>query len=238
MEIKEFETEVIEIIQRTRDIKSFRFAMPEYVEFKPGQFLHVTIKIGDREASKHFSISNSPTESGYIEFTKKITGSEFSRALDALKIGDWARIRLPYGYFTFEGEYGKIAFLIGGIGITPVRSICKFVCDKKIHTDIVILYGNKTERDIAFHEDFIRMEAENKKLRVVYTLDNLIDRTAWKGKIGFITSEMVKKEIPDYGERVFYICGPPKMVDYLKTLLQEEMGIDKRRIVSENFSGY
>ncbi|NWF51771.1 MAG: FAD-dependent oxidoreductase [Nitrospirae bacterium] len=238
MGIKEFETKVMEIIQRTYNVKSFRFIIPEHIEFKPGQFLHVTIKIDSREASKHFTISNSPTENTYVEFTKKITESEFSHALDTLKVGDWARISLPYGTFTFCGEYEKTAFLVGGIGITPVRSICKFVCDKKIDTDIVILYGNKTERDIIFYEDFIQMEAENKKLRVVYILDSPLDRTMWKGKIGFITSEMIIEEIPDYDERVFYMCGPPKMVGYLRTLLLKEIGISEKKIIFENFSGY
>ncbi|BCB95586.1 hypothetical protein JZK55_05080 [Dissulfurispira thermophila] len=236
--IKVFETEVIEIIKRTYNVKSFRFMLSEDVDFKPGQFFHVTIKIDGQEASKHFSISNSPTEKAYLEFTKKITDSEFSHALDNLKIGDWARIKMPFGNFTFTGEYEKIAFLIGGIGITPVRSICKFVTDKRLDTDIIVLYGSKTERDIIFHEDFIRMEAENKKLRVVYTLDDPIDRASWKGRVGFITSEMIKEEIPDFVERVFYTCGPPKMVDYIKKVLHEELGIDKEKIISENFTGY
>ncbi|MGB9715809.1 MAG: ferredoxin--NADP reductase [Thermodesulfovibrionales bacterium] len=238
MGIKEFESKVIEIIQRTYNVKSFRFMLPEYVDFKPGQFLYVTIKIDGQEASKHFSISNSPTEKAYLEFTKKITDSVFSRALDNLKIGDWARIRLPFGNFTFTGEYEKIAFLIGGIGIPPVRSICKFVTDKRLDTDVVVLYGNKTERDIIFHEDFIQMESENNKLRIVYILDNPIDKNLWKGKIGFITSERIKEEIPDHSERVFYTCGPPKMVDYIKTLLHKELGIEEKKIISENFPGY
>jgi ferredoxin-NADP reductase len=238
MEIKEFETIVIDIIQRTHDIKSFRFSVPEDIDFKPGQYFVLTIKIKGQDAIKHFSISNSPTEKGYIEFTKRITGSEFSNALDKLKKGDWARIKLPYGLFTFEGEYEKIAFLVGGIGITAIRSMCKYVCDKKLLTDIVLIYGNSTEKDIAFYDDFLQMEAENKKLRVVFTLNSPIDKASWKGKTGLITSEMVKQEMPDYEERVFYICGPPKMVDYLRTLLSEELKIDEKKIKWEHFLGY
>jgi ferredoxin-NADP reductase len=238
MEIKEFETIVIDIIQRTHDIKSFRFSVPEDIDFKPGQYFVLTIKIKGQDAIKHFSISNSPTEKGYIEFTKRITDSEFSNALDKLKKGDWARIKLPYGLFTFEGEYEKIAFLVGGIGITAIRSMCKYVCDKKLLTDIVLIYGNSTEKDIAFYDDFLQMEAENKKLRVVFTLNSPIDKASWKGKTGLITSEMVKQEMPDYEERVFYICGPPKMVDYLRTLLSEELKIDEKKIKWEHFLGY
>jgi ferredoxin-NADP reductase len=238
MEIKEFETKVIDVIQRAHDIKSFRFAVPEEVTFKPGQFFVLTVRIKGQDATKHFSFSNSPTEKGYVEFTKRITSSEFSQALDKLRVGDWARLKMPYGFFTFEGEYEKIAFLVGGIGITAVRSMCKFSCDKKLPTDIILIYANRTEEDIAFHDDFLQMEAENKKLRIVYTLDNPIDRIVWKGKIGFIHSEMVKEEISDYIERIFYICGPPKMVDYLRSLLSDELKLDKGRIKWEHFLGY
>lgn len=238
MEVREFETKVIEVIQRTSDVKSFRFTVPDDAEFRPGQCFSVTIKINGKDASKHFSFSNSPTEKGYIEFTKRLTDSEFSQALDKLKAGDWARIKMPYGQFTFEGEYEKIAFLAGGIGITPIRSICKYACDRRLSSDIIIIYGNKTERDIVFHEDLLSMEAENRNLRVVYTVDNPIDKNAWKGRTGFITAEMIKDEIPDYRERVFYICGPPKMVDYLRALLSDELKIPKDKMKVEQFSGY
>lgn len=124
--INEFETTVIDVIRRTHDIKSFRFAVPEDIGFKPGQYFVLTIKIKGQDAIKHFSFSNSPTEKGYVEFTKRITGSEFSQALDQLKAGDWARIKMPYGFFTFEGEYDRIAFLSGGTGITAIKSMCKF----------------------------------------------------------------------------------------------------------------
>ena len=238
MQIKEFETKVIDVIQRTHDIKSFRFAVPEEINFKPGQFFVLTIKIGGQEATKHFSFSISPTEKGYVEFTKRITKSEFSQALDKLKIGDWARIKIPYGLFTFEGEYDKIAFIVGGIGITAVRSICKFACDKKLPTDIILIYANRTENDIAFHDDFLRMEADNKNLTVVYTLTDPVEKHTWKGRIGIIHSEMVKEEIPDYSERIYYICGPPKMVDYLRSLLSDELKLDKKSIKWEHFLGY
>lgn len=238
MEIIEFETEVIEVIQRTGDVKSFRFAVPGEVDFMPGQFFFVTIRIDNKEATKHFSFSNSPTEKGYIEFTKRLTESEFSRALDRLKVGDWAKIKMPYGQFTFKGEYEKIAFLAGGIGITPIRSICKFICDEKLSVDVVLIYGNKTEKDIVFKEDFDVMTSENKNMRVIYTIDSPLDKDSWDGKVGFITAEMIKDEITDYRERICYICGPPKMVDYLRTLLYDELKIPKERMKIEQFLGY
>ncbi len=235
----EFEIEVSDIIQRTHNVKSFRFKTKKDVDFKPGQFFFVTIKIGGVEKTKHFSFSNSPTEKEYVEFTKRITDSEFSKALDKLNIGDWAKLRMPYGSFTFEGEYGKIAFLSGGIGITPIRSICKYATDMKLPTDIVLLYGNNKEEGIIFRDDFDKMRSVNENLRIVYTLTSLdIDKQTWQGRTGYIDDKMIKEEIRDYKERVFYLCGPPKMVESLIDILKDKLGVQENKIRTENFTGY
>ncbi|NQT23376.1 MAG: oxidoreductase, partial [Candidatus Omnitrophica bacterium] len=93
----ESETKVLEIIPRIKNVKSFRFKPNEDVDFKPGQFFFVTIKDNGGELTKHFSFSNSPTEKEYVEFTKKLSESDYSKALNKLKPGDWARLRLPNG---------------------------------------------------------------------------------------------------------------------------------------------
>ncbi|UCD55465.1 MAG: FAD-dependent oxidoreductase [Candidatus Omnitrophota bacterium] len=235
----EFETSVLDIIKRTHNVKSFRFKIEKDIDFKPGQFFFVTIKAGGEERTKHFSFSNSPTEKGYVEFTKRITESPFSKALDTLKAGDWAKLKMPYGSFTFEGEHEKLAFLSGGIGITPIRSICKFVTDKGLPTDVILLYGNNTEGDIIFREDLDDMRGLNKKLRVVYTLTSPdIDKKAWPGRTGYIDAGMIKEEIPDYKDRVFYICGPPGMVGKLTAILKDALSIREGNIKVENFIGY
>ena len=235
----EFEARVIEVIPRTHEVKSFRFGIKEGVKFKAGQFFSVSIKVEGLEAAKYFSFSNSPTEPGYAEFTKRITGSPFSQALDRLKIGDPALLKMPYGSFTFEGEYKKIAFLSGGIGITPIRSMCKFATDKRLPADIVLLYGNNTEEDIVFRQDLDEMRSLNKNFRVVYTLTSpVIDRQKWSGRTGYIDDKMIKEEITDYIDRVFYICGPSKMVETLKDILKNRVGIPEDRVKRENFAGY
>ncbi len=236
---EELDTEITEIIQRTHNVKSFRFRIKEDVDFKPGQFFFVTIKIGGIERTKHFSFSNSPTEKGYVEFTKRITESEFSKALDRLRVGDWARLKMPYGAFTFEGKYRNLAFLSGGIGVTPIRSIIKFVVDKKISTDMVFLYGNRMEADIIFKDDFDDIQRTSGNFRVRYTLTGPdTGSEKWPGRRGYIDADMVKEEIPDYKERVFYICGPPIMVVTLVDILRNSLGIAEDSIKTENFTGY
>ena len=230
-----FETYVKEIIPRTYNVISFRFPRPAELNYKPGQFLFVTLKADGKELNKHFSLSSSPTEKAHIEFTKKLSESDFSNALKALKNGDWARIDAPYGKFTFEGEHEKIGLLGGGIGITPFISICKYCTDMHLDTKVTLLYGNRTENDIAFRKELEAMQEQNENLKVVFTLSEA--DSEWKGARGLITAEMIKKEIRAYKETVFYTCGPPAMVEIMGKLI-EQLGLPKTQLKREYFTGY
>jgi len=230
-----YETSVSDIIQRTHNVKSFKFPRPKDLQYKAGQFMFVKIKSGDEEMRKHFTISSSPTEKDHIEFTKKLTGSEFSNALETMQMGDWAAIDAPYGKFTFEGEYEKIGMLSGGIGITPLRSICKYCTDMQLDTEIALLYGNMTETDIVFRKELREMQKRNRDLKVVFTLDQPSED--WTGYTGYINVQMIKKEVPDYMERIFYICGPPGMIRAMENLLRD-LNLPKAQIKREVFSGY
>ena len=230
-----FETRVADIIPRTYNVKSFRFARAGLMNFKAGQYMIITLKTGEQEARKPFSISSSPTEKDYIEFTKKLTGHPFSDRLDALRVGDPATVDGPFGNFTFEGESARIGLLSGGVGITPLRSICKYCTDMKLNTKVTLLYGNRTEEDIVFRQDLEQMQRQNDNLKVVLTLAE--PRTNWKGYTGNIDSEMIKKEIPEYPKTVFYVCGPPAMVEAMGNLLKT-LDVPGESVKKENFAGY
>ena len=237
--MKEFDAKLIDVIQRTHDIKSFRFKVADDVVFQSGQYFFVTLNVDDKLTTKAFSFSNSPTEKGYIEFTKRITQSPFSKVLNKIDNGVQVHIRLPFGGFVLAPEQKKVAFLSGGIGITPIRSICKYATDTKLDTDIVLLYGNSTEEEIAFREDFDRMQVENTNLRIIYTLTSTeIKEECWSGRCGLIDKDMLCEEIPDWQERVFFICGPPGMVKGLICVLKDALNIPDERIKLEKFAGY
>lgn len=170
----------------------------------------------------------------FVEFTK-LTGHRFSDALDALKAGDWVRIAGPYGNFTFEGEFEKIGMLSGGIGITPLRSMCRYCTDMRLDTEITLLYGNHTDRDIVFLKELQEMQEQNRNLKVVFTVSEASE--SWTGYAGRIDAEMIEREILDYNERTFYTCGPSTMVEAMEKLLKD-LSVSQEKIKKESFTGY
>ena len=225
-------------IDRTYNVKSFRFDDQGGVDFRPGQFFQLFLDWEGEELSHFFSFSNSPTEKGYIEFTKKLSGSPFSQALLALQPGGPVRIKLPMGIFVFEGESPHVAFLSGGIGITPIRSICKYLTDTGSSASVRVIYCARTVADFVFREDFDEMEREDRNISLTYMItgeDQSADSTI---KTGRLDAAAVKEDIPDYLDRVFYVCGPPGMVKAMISMLKEDLLLPPEKIIHENFMGY
>ncbi|MDQ1279196.1 MAG: glycine betaine catabolism [Thermoproteota archaeon] len=235
MQVMRFESVIQEVIYRASDVKSFRFPRPVDFTYKAGQFIFVTVRHGENKLSKPLSISSSPSEKDYIEFTKKLTGHEFSNILDAMKVGDWLEIAGPYGTFTIDGESNRLCMLSGGVGITPLRSICKYCTDMRSDVDIILIFGSRIEKNIIFREDLEQMEMQNRNLRVILTLDEPSE--GWRGETGVINTDMIKRNVPDYSERTFFICGPPGMVQAITNLLKN-LNLPTNQIKIENFAGY
>jgi ferredoxin-NADP reductase len=231
----EINVKIKEIITHNYNVKSFRLEIPNILEFKAGQFISVTLN-DNPQLKRYLSISSSPTEKCYLEFTKKLTQSDFSKILGDLKAGDQVKIAYPFGKFVLDEAASKIAFLSGGIGITPIRSICKYVVDKNLGFDMVLLYSNRSVKDIVFKDDFAAMAKSYPLLRVAHVLCET--EASFKCRVGLINSKVIKDEIPDYQERRFYLCGPPQMVSAMRKILVEELNLESSKIVLENFQGY
>lgn len=229
-----FESDVVETVQRTPDIKSIRFEKPQGFRYLAGQYVFVTLGRDPDQMTKHFTLSSSPTED-FLEITKRLTGHPFSNALAALNPGDKVSIKGSYGQFTFQGEYDKVCMLSGGIGIAPLRSMIKYSIDQKLNSNIILLYSNSRESDIAFGDELGVIQEENPGIKVIETVTR--PGPDWKGITGRINAEMIKEFVPDYIERTFYTSGPQKMVNSMISLLRE-LKIPEEQIKKEYFFGY
>ncbi|KPK98221.1 MAG: hypothetical protein AMJ95_05115 [Omnitrophica WOR_2 bacterium SM23_72] len=231
----ERELKVKEVIQRTYNVKSVRLAVEGEPQYQAGQFGSFVIK-AKKECKRYLSLSSSPTEKGYIEFTKKLRQSDFSVLLNSLKPQDTIKAEYPFGKFTLEASGDKIAFLSGGIGITPIRSMCRYAVDKNLGIDIVLLYANRSINDIVFKEDFDQMQKQYPGLRVSHVLSE--PAAGFLCIAGHINVQVIKNEIQDYLKRKFYLCGPPGMVEAMKKILESELKVSQENIITENFQGY
>ena len=236
--MQETRAKLIERIKRGPNVESFRFSLPQKIDFIPGQFLQVIFDEANREnkeLNKYLSLSASPFND-YIEFTKRISKSDFSQKLLSLQPGDEALLKLPLGSCVFKEEYKKIAFLIGGIGITPVISIIEYIIDKKLDTDVFLLYSNRTEADIAFKKELDCWQGMNKKIKVFYTVTDCQpkDKTCL---FGFIEKELIKQLVCDLKERTVFIFGPPGMVDTICNITLS-LECSRENIKTEKFIGY
>ena len=109
-----------------------------------------------RGIRRWFTISSSPTEQ-HIWLTTRFTdrGSTFKRKLKELAEGDEIIVSGLEGDFVLPKHLSRpMAFIAGGIGITPFRSMIKYLLDKDLKADIILLYSNRTVRDVVFKEIF------------------------------------------------------------------------------------
>src|ERR1035437_1678303 len=206
-----------EAIQVTPDTAEFIFDTDEPFYFKPGQYLEWTLghkKVDSRGNRRYFTIASSPTEKELrlgVKFYPK--PSSFKKALAYLNDGDTIIASQLSGDFVLpRNKKRKLVFIAGGIGITPFRSMIKYLIDTKQKRDIVLIYSNKTEMDIVY-KDIFDQASGYLNLKTIYTLTDLKDeQTNWVGKRGFVDGKMILEEIKDWKERTFYISGPPSMV--------------------------
>jgi len=222
---------VAAVEQVTHDTWNLRLKGPKPA-FKPGQFMLISLRRNGETSESHpYTISSSPTEST-LTITPKAIG-DFSASVGDTKQGDTAFVEAPYGAFYYDrAPSTKLAFIAGGIGITPFLSMLRYMKDTGERRPVTLLWGNKSEADIAFREEVEAFQASLPELEVHHVLSN---QAAWPGENGFIDRDKISRLIPDYCERSFFICGPPVMREKIVPTLHE-LGIGRSRIFFEMFA--
>jgi ferredoxin-NADP reductase/Na+-transporting NADH:ubiquinone oxidoreductase subunit NqrB len=222
-------------------IVDFVFKPSHPLAFVPGQYMEFTLghaRPDSRGNRRYFTLASSPTETTVhlgVRFYEK--SSSFKRALY------WLDSKTPLvgshiaGDFTLPADPGqKLVFLAGGIGITPFRSMLKYLLDTGQKRDIVLIYATKTEKEIAY-QDILRAATTRLGVRVVYTLtDTQAVPRQWHGRVGRISEQLLMEALPDYPERLYYLSGPPDMVRAYEQVLKT-MQIRGSQIKKDFFPG-
>lgn len=226
--------------QLSATIYDFVFEPSQQLRFAPGQYLEWTlphIVPDSRGNRRYFTIASSPTEKD-IHLGVRIdprASSSFKKSLIEMS-GTHAMVASHLsGDFTMpKDRTQKLAFVAGGIGITPFRSMVKYLIDTNERRDIVLYYLANSANDFAYHELF--QEAHEKVgIQTIYIASST--DTTWQGRVGRLTPEVIYETLPDFTERHFYLSGPNGMVESYKKMLND-MNVPRKQITTDYFPGF
>jgi ferredoxin-NADP reductase/Fe-S-cluster-containing hydrogenase component 2 len=223
----------------THNVTTFRFKSPDGAEipfdYKPGQFLTLHVAPGGVPTKRSYTIASTPTWRDRIEITvKREEHGLVSRFLhDELEPGDEVEIEGPNGVFYFTGqEAGSVALIAGGVGITPMMSVTRYLTEIGWPADIHLILSFRTPADFIFQDEIESLKARNPKLRVTVTMSRADG--AWKGHKGQIDSTLLAEALPNPASHLAHICGPPAMMDATKSALID-LGLPEKQIRMEAF---
>ena len=212
----------------TPDVKTFRVVSPEGVkvfDHMPGQCAMLSMP-GIGEAM--FSITSSPTNTAYMEFSIKKCGC-LTDWLHQIEKDQQITIRGPYGNgfpveTALKGQ--DLLFIAGGIGLAPLRSVINYVRhwrDHYGHVDIV--YGSRSKEDLVDYREIIDEWCQDTGVQVYLTVDR--EQEGWDGHVGFVPNYV--KELGFDTNKTVVICGPPIMIKFTLAGLQD-LGFQKTQI--------
>jgi ferredoxin-NADP reductase len=210
----------------------------ENVEFEPGQYFWVELLDPPYEDEKgprrHITVVTSPTE-GVLGLATRIRDTAFKRSLVEMPEGASVDVEQPKGSFVLPEDTSKqYVFVAGGIGITPFRSMLRYIADKGLDYDITLVYSNRDVESTAFLDELKELESVVPRCRVIFTMT---DDPSWEGDKRMLDAEVLRELLGDLESFDFMIAGPPPMAKSVEASLLEA-GLSEDQVQSDSFSGY
>lgn len=233
-----------EVAERTIE---FEVEKPSGFEFKAGQYAEIALldpAETDAEGNARvFSIITAPDE-GSLKFATRLRESAFKRVLHALPVGSSVKLDGPFGDFTLHNNPKRAAILLaGGIGITPFHSVLRRAAREKLPHKIFLFYSNRHPQDAAFLDELRELAKQNVNFTFVPTMTAAdLPPAEWSGERGHVDWSMIQRHAGAVMDGsgagpVYYLAGPPAMVNDLRAMLNKA-GVDDDDIRAEGFDGY
>ena len=212
------------------DVLIARFQRPEGYTYQAGQWGRFTLATRIGEQSRIFTHSSAPEDDG-IELATRLSDSAFKQALRAMRPGDTVSLAGPGGRFVLPEGVERIAFLVGGVGITPARSILRHaVATGTRFDDAVVFYGNRDPSCVPYRPELEAMA--DSAVRVIDVFERAPEDSL--AEKGFITAEVVRRYTGAVQPEWFYVSGPPPMVEAM-VLVLDELGVAREQRMIERF---
>ncbi len=239
---QKFSLKFIKKEEIAHNIWHFIFEQNKKLTYSPGQFLEFSVvhnSPDSRGTRRYFTLVSSPDEQ-YLSFATKITetSSSFKKALLLLTEGQRVSASGLEGDFILPlDEKRPLVFIAGGIGITPFRSIIKSLIDQKHSRNIMLIYSVRSPEEIAFKEIFDKAKNDG-WLKVIYAVgDKSVLVPLFQEKAGVVDEKMIKENVEDLNKSLFYVSGPPPMVNSIGHFLTN-LGVPSLNIKRDFFPGY
>lgn len=233
---------VARIFNETPQVKTYRLVSPDFgklpFSYLPGQFLTFTVNPHGQNIKRSYTISSSPTHLDYCEVTvRHEPGGLVSGYLcEKVHEGELLQVTAPSGKFTFLGkDSDSIVLIAGGVGVTPMMSIVRYLTERSWFGDIYLIYGSKSEEEVVFREELEYLKRRYANLHVVLTASEVNPQT-WPYATGRITKELIAASVPEISTRHIHLCGPKPMMEAVKTILAE-LGVPPQQVEVEVFVG-
>lgn len=233
--------------QITADAWTFSFKKPKGFKYTAGQYIKIKLPINapdSRGVSRYFTLSSSPTEE-FLSITTRIMKSSFKIALSEISQNSRVEMRGPWGDFVLDisaslentrDRQGKqVVMIAGGIGLTPYRSMIKYVVDMKLPFRIIMIVSYRNEKDILFKEELEGIQKKNNNIQIVTTISE--PGASWRGDKGRINIKLLQKKLASFNNKAYYIAGPDPMIAVIARMLGSE-GVVKDQILTDGFPGY
>ena len=221
---------------------AFRFAKPADFKFEAGQSVNVSLidppETDHKGNSRSFSLVSAPYETELVIATR-MRDTAFKRVLKSMPSGGRMQLRGPAGKFTLDGSDARPAvFLAGGIGITPFVSMSRQAAHDRLARDIWLFYSNRRPEDAAFLDELVALPRRNPRYRFVGTMVEMAKSSRpWSGETGFLDRTMLERHLKDLSAFVYYMAGPPGLVEAMQKMLTEA-GVKEDAIHTDEFFGY
>jgi ferredoxin-NADP reductase/Na+-transporting NADH:ubiquinone oxidoreductase subunit NqrB len=226
----------------TPDSVDFVFNPNHKFSYTPGQYMEWTLQHAEtdnRGSRRYFTLASSPTESNIrigVKFYQQ--SSSYKQALLAMMRETPIVAAQVAGDFVLpKDSQQKLVFIAGGIGVTPYRSMIQYLIDTKEPREITMFYSARTADHFAYQEVFEQARQEI-GLNTIYAVTGKDASTSNRyTRPGRINAKMIRAEVPDYQQRLFYISGTQALVAAMQHMLRG-MGVPSHQIKVDFFSGY
>ena len=238
----QFETQLLRSETVAEGTMAFHFARPADFKFEAGQSVNVSLidppETDQKGKARAFSIVSAPYEDEVIVATR-MRDTAFKRVLKAMPAGGRVNLRGPAGKFTLErADTRPAAFLSGGIGITPFVSLLRQAAHDRLPRDLWMFYSNRRPEDAAFLDELVGLQQRNSRHRFVGTMTEMEKSSRpWTGETGFLDRAMLARHLRDLAAPVYYMAGPPGMVEAMQKMLADA-GVKDEAIRTDEFFGY